>query len=178
MHVLSRKDNQPGKTRGRIDCGGRVKNIVPSLWFGDNNCEEALRYYVGVFPNSQILHIERYPDESLDEHYRGMSGKVFSAEFELNGQKFLALDGGPYYHFTEAISMTVECEDQSEIDYYWQKLSAVPESEQCGWVKDKFGLSWQIVPYNMGELLRTDAQIQCMMKMKKIVIQELLDAGK
>ena len=155
-----------------------MRKIIPSLWFGDNNCEEAIRYYASVFPNSQILHIERYPDENLDEHYRGMSGKVISAEFELNGQKFLALDGGPDFHFTEAISMTIECEDQNEIDYYWEKLSAVPEAEQCGWAKDRFGLSWQIVPYNMRDLLQSDAQIQCMMQMKKIVIQELQDAGK
>ncbi|MEN6570707.1 MAG: VOC family protein [Anaerolineaceae bacterium] len=155
-----------------------MKKIVPSLWFGDNNCEEAIRYYVSVFPNSQILHIERYPDESLDEHFRGMSGKVITAEFMLNGQKFLALDGGPIFHFNEAISMMVECDDQKEIDYYWEKLSHVPESEQCGWVKDKFGLSWQIVPYNMGELIKTDAQMQCMMKMKKIVIKELEEAGR
>jgi predicted 3-demethylubiquinone-9 3-methyltransferase (glyoxalase superfamily) len=155
-----------------------MKKIVPSLWFGDNNCEEAIRYYVSVFPNSQILHIERYPDESLDEHFRGMSGKVITAEFMLNGQKFLALDGGPIFHFNEAISMMVECDDQKEIDYYWEKLSHVPDSEQCGWVKDKFGLSWQIVPYNMGELIKTDAQMQCMMKMKKIVIKELEEAGR
>lgn len=155
-----------------------MKKIVPSLWFGDNNCEEAIRYYVSVFPNSQILHIERYPDESLDEHFRGMSGKVITAEFMLNGQKFLALDGGPIFHFNEAISLMVECDDQKEIDYYWEKLSHVPESEQCGWVKDKFGLSWQIVPYNMGELIKTDAQMQCMMKMKKIVIKELEEAGR
>lgn len=155
-----------------------MKKIVPSLWFGDNNCEEAIRYYVSVFPNSQILHIERYPDESLDEHFRGMSGKVITAEFMLNGQKFLALDGGPIFHFNEAISLMVECDDQKEIDYYWEKLSHVPDSEQCGWVKDKFGLSWQIVPYNMGELIKTDAQMQCMMKMKKIVIKELEEAGR
>lgn len=155
-----------------------MKKIVPSLWFGDNNCEEAIRYYVSIFPNSQIQHIEKYPDESLDEHFKGMSGKVITAEFTLNGQKFLALDGGPIFHFTEAISMTVECDDQKEIDYYWEKLSHVPEAEQCGWVKDKYGLPWQIVPYNMGDLLKTDAQMQCMMKMKKIVIKELEEAGR
>ena len=154
-----------------------MKKIVPSLWFGDNNCEEAIHYYVSVFPNSEILKIEKYPDESLDEHFKGMACKVITAEFTLNGQKFLALDGGPIYHFNEAISMTIECENQEEIDYYWEKLSHVKEAEQCGWVKDKFGLSWQIVPYNMGELLKTDAQIQLMMKMKKIIIKDLEEAG-
>lgn len=152
-----------------------MKQIIPSLWFGDNNCEEAIQYYMSVFPNSEILHIERYPDESLDNHFAGMSGKIITAEFTLNGQKFSALDGGPYYHFNEAISMTIECEDQKEIDYYWDRLSYVKEAEQCGWVKDKFGLSWQIVPYNMGELIKTEAQLQLMMKMKKIIIKELED---
>lgn len=153
-----------------------MKNIVPSLWFGDNNCEEAINYYVSVFPNSEILFINKYPDESLDEHFVGMTGKVITAEFVLNGLKFLALDGGPIFHFSEAISMTIECDDQDEIDYFWEKLSHDKEAEQCGWVRDKFGMSWQIVPYNMGELLQTDSQIQAMMKMKKIVIQELIDA--
>ena len=155
-----------------------MKNIVPSLWFGDNNCEEAIRYYVQVFPHSSIQHLTRYPDEKLDEHFVGMSGKIITAEFTLNEQKFLALDGGPYFHFNEAISMTVECENQQEIDYYWEKLSHVKEAEQCGWVKDQFGLSWQIVPHNMAELLQTEAQMMALMKMKKIVIRELENAGK
>lgn len=151
--------------------------IVPSLWFADNNCEEALNYYVSVFPNSSIDEIQYYPDEKLDEHFVGMQGKILTAIFKLNGQKFLALDGGPYFRFNEAISFTIECKDQTEIDYYWEKLSHVPESEQCGWVKDRFGLSWQIVPYNMGELLVNDAQMQAMMQMKKIDIESLKKAA-
>ena len=153
-----------------------MKNIVPSLWFGDNNCEEAVNYYTSVFPNSEIMTVERYPDENLDEHFAGMSGKIITIEFTLNGQRFTALDGGPSFHFSEAISLIIECDDQDEIDYFWGKLSHVKESEQCGWVKDKFGLSWQIVPYNMGELLKTDTQIQAMMQMKKIIIAELESA--
>jgi predicted 3-demethylubiquinone-9 3-methyltransferase (glyoxalase superfamily) len=153
-----------------------MKQIVPSLWFGDNNCEEAINYYVNVFPNSEILSMDKYPDESIDEHFKGMSGKIINAEFTLNGQKYIALDGGPYFHFNEAISMTIECENQEEIDYYWNELSYVKESEQCGWAKDKFGMSWQIVPYNMSELMKTEAQIQAMMKMKKIIIEELENA--
>jgi len=150
-----------------------VQDITPFLWF-DNNAEEAMNYYVSVFKNSKIVHIERYPDESLDEHFKGMSGKVITGIFELNGQQFMCLDGGPIYKFNEAISLFVSCEDQTEIDYLWSKLSHVPESEQCGWCKDKFGVSWQIIPKNMGELLsgRPEA-IQAMMKMKKIVISEL-----
>lgn len=153
-----------------------MSNIIPSLWFGDNNCEEAINYYMKVFPNSSIESIEYYPDEGLDEHFKGMAGKVITAVFHLNGQKFIALDGGPYFHFNEAISFTIECKDQEEIDYYWEKLSHVPESEQCGWLNDRFGLSWQIVPANMNELLKTEAQIQAMMGMKKIVIRDLEEA--
>lgn len=121
-----------------------MKQIVPSLWFGDNNCEQAIQYYLSVFPNAELLQIVRYPSEHLDEHYKGMAGKVIHAEFTLNGQRYIALDGGPYFHFNEAISMTILCDNQEEIDYYWEKLSHVKEAEQCGWVKDQFGLSWHV----------------------------------
>lgn len=151
--------------------------ITPHLWFGNNDCEEALRYYCEVFPNSKILEIQRYPEESLDEHFKGMSGKVLTAVFELDGQRFMGIDGGPYYFFNEAISMVVECEDQGEINYYWEKLSHSPDDEQCGWCKDKFGLSWQIVPANMKELTKAPGQIKAMMKMKKIEIDVLKRAA-
>lgn len=150
--------------------------IVPSLWFGDNNCEEAVNYYVSLFPNSQINLMQHYPKEELSEHFKGMAGKVITAEFILNGQKFIGLDGGPIFKFSEAISFTIECKDQDEINYYWGKLSHVPASEQCGWVKDRFGLSWQIVPENIGQLQQTDSQIQALMGMKKINIAELIAA--
>ena len=111
------------------------------------------------------------------------SGKVLTAIFELNGQRFMALDGGPIFKFNEAVSFYVECEDQAEVDYFWTRLSAVPESEQCGWLKDKFGLSWQIVPKQMGELLsrlgsgrKALAATNAMLKMKKIVIADLQKA--
>lgn len=150
-----------------------MRQITPFLWF-DKNAEEAMNYYAAVFENSKIIHIERYPDESLDEHFKGMAGKVITGVFELNGQRFMCLDGGPQFKFNEAISLFVSCEGQDEIDYLWSKLSHVPEAEQCGWCKDKFGVSWQIIPNNMGELMggRPEA-IKAMMKMKKIVIEEL-----
>jgi predicted 3-demethylubiquinone-9 3-methyltransferase (glyoxalase superfamily) len=148
-----------------------AQTIIPSLWF-DNNAEEAMNYYVEVFPNSKINHIEHYPDESLDEHFKGMSGKVINGQFTLNGVDFICLDGGPIFKFNEAVSFTVPCKDQEEIDYYWSKLSAVPESEQCGWCKDKFGVSWQIIPENLGELISTPEGVQVMMKQHKIVIDE------
>lgn len=103
-----------------------------------------------------------------------MQGKVLTGVFELNGMRFMCIDGGDYgFHLNEAFSLMVECADQAEIDYYWEKLSAVKEAEQCGWCKDQFGLSWQIVPANMGALLQTDAQVKAMLGMKKIVIAEL-----
>lgn len=155
-----------------------MQQPIPCLWF-DNNAEEAINYYVGVFKNSRIIRIDRYPDESLDEHFVGMSGKVINGEFELNGIRFTCLDGGPLFKFNESISFVVECEDQAEVDYYWERLSSVPEAEQCGWCKDKFGLSWQIVPKRLGELLndpdkeKAGRAMQAMMKMHKLNVAEL-----
>lgn len=153
-----------------------MNRIVPSLWFSDNNCEEAVNYYVTVFPNSQVDFIQYYPKEELSEYFVGMGGKVITAEFSLDGQKFIGLDGGPAFIFSEAISFTIECNDQNEIDYYWARLSHVPEAEACGWVKDRFGLSWQIVPESIGNLQQTDAQIKALMGMKKIIISDLESA--
>jgi predicted 3-demethylubiquinone-9 3-methyltransferase (glyoxalase superfamily) len=146
------------------------------------NAEEAMNYYVEVFPNAKINRIDYYPDASLDEHFEGMAGKVINGEFELDGQKFVCLDGGPAFTFNEAVSFTVECKDQEEVDYYWERLSKVPEAEQCGWCKDSFGVSWQIVPTRLGELL-TDPDkeaagraVQAMMGMHKLDIAELEQA--
>ena len=149
--------------------------IQPCLWF-NNNAQEAMDYYVSVFPNSHIVSIDEYPDESLDEHFVGMSGKVLNGQFTLNGVDFVCLDGGPAFTFNESISFVITCADQAEIDRYWDALSHVPESEQCGWCKDRFGLSWQIIPANMGQLLSRPEQVQVMMAQKKIVIDELLNA--
>ncbi|WP_238476200.1 VOC family protein [Agromyces mariniharenae] len=149
--------------------------IQPCLWF-DDNAREAMEYYVSVFPNSRIERIDEYPDESLDEHFTGMSGKVLNGEFTLNGVRFTCLDGGPLFRFNESISFIVWCADQDEIDFYWSKLSHVPESEQCGWCKDRFGVSWQVIPRIMGDLTSTPAQVQAFMQQKKIVIAELENA--
>ena len=150
--------------------------IVPCLWFHDC-AEEAMEFYCSVFPDSAILSIERYPDESLDEHLKGMSGNVLTGRFVLDGTEFICLDGGPAFTFNEAISLTVECADQAELDHYWSNLSASPDHEQCGWLKDRFGVSWQIVPANLGELMTGPAQTQALMQMKKIVIDDLVNAG-
>lgn len=149
--------------------------IQPCLWF-DSQAREAMEYYVDVFPNSRIIGIEEYPDESLDQHFEGMARKVLNGRFALNGVEFVCLDGGPMFTFNEAVSFVISCADQNEIDYYWNALSHVPESEQCGWCKDRFGVSWQIIPANMGELVRRPEQIQVMMQQKKIVIAELENA--
>jgi predicted 3-demethylubiquinone-9 3-methyltransferase (glyoxalase superfamily) len=162
-----------------------MQKIIPSLWF-DNNAEEAMNYYVSVFnsspdsnKNSKILGIQKYPTGMQEEHMQGMEGKVLNGIFELDGQRFFALDGGPIFKFNESVSFYIECGSQEEVDYFWEKLSYVPESEQCGWVKDKFGLSWQIVPKRLGELMsnpdpeKFKKVMSAMLKMKKIVIADL-----
>lgn len=150
--------------------------ITPCLWFADH-AEEAMAFYCEIFPNSRIVSVERYPDESLDPHYAGMSGNVINGTFELDGSRFICLDGGPMFQFNEAISLTVSCADQAEIDHYWTSLSASPDHERCGWLKDKYGISWQILPANLGELMSGEAQVKALMGMKKIVIDELVNAG-
>jgi len=165
-----------------------TQKLVPSLWF-DKETEEAVGFYISVFNGSphrsgvsKIISITRYESGMEVPGADSMVGKVLTAIFELNGQRFMALDGGPVFKFNEAISFYVECEDQAEVDYFWERLSAVPESEQCGWLKDKFGLSWQVIPKQMGQLLATPnkkkalAATNAMLKMKKIVIADLQKA--
>lgn len=162
-----------------------MPKIVPYLWF-DDIAEEAMGFYVDVFRgapseearDSEVLEITHFPAGYSEGPMAGKEGKVLNGTFKLAGQKLYALDGGPVFRFNEAISLYVECEDQDEIDYFWGKLSAVPESEQCGWLKDKFGLSWQIIPKQMGELMRTREQMDALLEMKKIVIAELEAAGR
>ncbi len=165
-----------------------MQKITPSLWF-DKETEEAINFYISVFNGSshksgesRIISIQRYEKGMEIPGGEDMTGKVLTAIFELNGQRFMALDGGPIFKFNEAVSFYVECEDQQEVDYFWGKLSAVPESEQCGWLKDKYGLSWQIIPKQMGKLLsdpnrkKALAAVNAMLKMKKIVIADLQKA--
>ncbi|MBI4790468.1 MAG: VOC family protein [Chloroflexi bacterium] len=162
-----------------------MQKIVPSLWF-DKETEEAVNLYVSIFNgsphkrrDSRIISITRYEKGMDVPGAEQMEGKVLTAIFELNGQRFMALDGGPIFKFNEAVSFYVECEDQDEVDYFWKRLSAVPEAEQCGWLKDKFGLAWQIIPKQMGDLLGSPmrkkalAATNAMLQMKKIVIADL-----
>lgn len=151
------------------------QKIIPNLWF-NGNAKEAVDYYVSVFPDSRTTSTSYYPkstEEGLAEFQKGMAGKELTIEFELSGVRFIAINAGPEFKFNESVSFAVTCNDQQEIDYFWDKLSSVPESEQCGWCKDKYGLSWQIVPKNLGQLIGRPDAFAHMMKMKKIVIDEL-----
>lgn len=155
-----------------------MKNkITPFLWF-DSQAEEAAKFYTSVFPNSKIINVSRY-DEAGSKASGVPVGTAMVVAFALGDQEFSALNGGPIFKFSEAISFVVNCSNQEEVDMYWGKLSAVPESEQCGWLKDKFGLSWQIVPKQLGELLGKDKSgkvMQAMLKMKKIDVKTLQEA--
>lgn len=145
------------------------KLITPNLWF-DGNAKEAVDFYVSVFPDSKIISTTNYPHEGLADFQKDLAGKVLTIEFELSGNRFMAINAGPEFKFNESISFSIPCLDQNEIDYYWDKLSSVPASEQCGWCKDKYGLSWQIVPQNMEELMSRPNAFANLMAMKKIII--------
>lgn len=150
------------------------QKITPSLWF-DGNAKAAAEYYTSVFPDSEIISTVYYPDSAdngLADFQRDMAGKELVIEYALNGQRFVAINAGPQFTFDEAVSFSVACQDQAEIDYYWEKLSSHPEAEQCGWCKDRFGLSWQVVPARVGELLQRPGAYARMMQMKKLVIAD------
>ncbi len=145
--------------------------ITPFLWF-DANAEEAVDFYISIFKNSRRL------DQVVNlEGGRSPKGSILTIAFELDGQKFTAINGGPTFKFTEAISLVVRCDNQQEVDEYWSKLSAGGSEVQCGWLKDKFGLSWQVVPAQLPELIKNPKALQAMMKMKKLDIAELQRAA-
>ncbi len=129
------------------------QRVTPCLWF-DSEAEEAAKYYTGIFPNSRIVEIGRYGETGQEIHGR-KPGSVMIVVFELDGQRYTALNGGPHFRFNEAISLQIGCNDQAEVDYYWEKLGAGgdPKAQQCGWLKDRFGLSWQLVPDIVPKLL-------------------------
>lgn len=155
------------------------QRLTSSLWF-DKEAEDAARFYTGVFKNSRITAVTRYPDAGQELHGQ-KPGSVMTVAFELDGHTFLALNGGPIFKFNEAISFQINCDSQEEIDYYWDKLTAGgdPGAQQCGWLKDKFGLSWQVTPRVMDELFKdensaaTRRTMEAMLKMKKLDIAEL-----
>jgi predicted 3-demethylubiquinone-9 3-methyltransferase (glyoxalase superfamily) len=159
-----------------------MQKITPFLWF-DDKAEEAVSFYTSIFRNSKIGNIARYGDAGAQVSGRP-KGTVMTVAFQLEGQEFVALNGGPQFKFTEAISFFVSCKTQKEIDYFWQKLSAGGEKSRCGWLKDRFGVSWQIVPPILGELLndeddkKSNRVIQAMLKMTKFDIKKLKQAAK
>jgi predicted 3-demethylubiquinone-9 3-methyltransferase (glyoxalase superfamily) len=153
-----------------------MQKITPFLWFNDN-AEEAMNFYVSIFKNSKVGSVSRY-----GEGGPGPKGSVMSATFSLEGQEFMALNGGPHYKFTPAISLYVNCETQAEVDELWEKLSAGGRKDRCGWLQDKFGLSWQIIPSALPRLLgdkdpaKAQRALQAMLQMDKIDIKKLEDA--
>jgi predicted 3-demethylubiquinone-9 3-methyltransferase (glyoxalase superfamily) len=155
-----------------------MQKITPFLWF-DGKAEEAAKFYVSVFKKSKLGQVTRYGDAGP-----GPKGSVMTVSFELEGQQFIALNGGPHFTFSPAISFFVDCKTQQEVDALWEKLSAGGEQQMCGWLKDKYGVSWQIVPSVLGELLHdTDADtakrvMQAMLKMRKLDIEGLKRAAR
>jgi predicted 3-demethylubiquinone-9 3-methyltransferase (glyoxalase superfamily) len=160
-----------------------LSKITPCLWF-DQQAEEAANYYVGIFPHSRITAVSRYGEAGREIH--GMApGTVLTVEFELDGQAFTALNGGPAFQFSEAVSFQVMCDTQDEIDYYWDRLGAGGDelARQCGWLKDRYGASWQVVPRRLQALLtgrdaaRTDRVMEALLRMKKLDLEALVHAA-
>lgn len=157
----------------------QIESITPCLWF-DSEAEDAARFYTAIFPGSRITNVSHYGEAGREIHGRP-PGSVLTVAFELNGQEFTALNGGPHFKFTEAISLQINCKTQADVDYFWTKLSegGPAEAQQCGWLKDKFGLSWQVVPTVLPALLSNpDPQkaaraMQAMLQMKKLDIAAL-----
>ena len=154
------------------------QKITPNLWF-DNEAEEAANFYISVFENSRIVDVSRYTEAGPGE-----PGSIMVVEFELDGQRFVGINGGPQFKFDEAVSFQIHCETQDEVDYYWEKLLADGgEESQCGWLKDRYGLSWQVTPTGMAELFadddkeRANRAMEAMLKMKKLDIEELRRAA-
>jgi predicted 3-demethylubiquinone-9 3-methyltransferase (glyoxalase superfamily) len=151
--------------------------IVPNLWF-DNQAEQAAQFYTSVFPNSRLGAIARYPEGAP-----GPAGEVMTVEFELDGTKFIGINGGPQFPFSEAVSFLITCADQAEVDYYWERLTDGGEQSQCGWLRDRFGLSWQVVPGGMDELFadpdpeRAQRAMQAMLGMRKLDVAALRRAA-
>ena len=159
-----------------------MQKITPFLWF-DDQAEEAAKFYISIFKKSKILNVVRYGKEAAEKGGK-RAGSVMTVSFEIEGQQFIALNGGPYFKFTEAISFVIHCKTQAEVDKYWEKLSAGGKAGQCGWLKDKYGVSWQIVPSIVRELLsskdaaKTRRVMQAILQMRKLNIKALKTAAR
>jgi len=153
------------------------QKIVPNLWF-DTEAEQAAEFYVGVFQSSRIVNVTHYTEAGPRD-----AGMVMTVEFELDGQRFIGINGGPEFTFDEAVSFAIECETQEEVDYYWDKLTEGGEESQCGWLKDRYGLSWQVVPTGMEELFadpdkgRAERAMKAMLGMRKLDVAALQRAA-
>jgi predicted 3-demethylubiquinone-9 3-methyltransferase (glyoxalase superfamily) len=162
----------------------RIQRITPFLWF-DDQAEEAARFYTSIFPDSGIVNLTRYSREAAQAAERP-EGSAMTVVFRLDGQEFIALNGGPVFRFSEAISFVVNCASQEEVDHYWERLSAGgdEEAQQCGWLKDRYGVSWQVVPTVLGELLsgpdpeKAARVMKALLQMKKIVVADLVRAAR
>jgi len=153
------------------------QKITPNLWF-DTEAEEAARFYVDVFPDGRILNVSRYPEGAP-----GPAGEVMTAEWEVMGMRFIGINGGPRFKFDEAVSLMIACKGQEEVDYYWERLTDGGAESMCGWLKDRYGLSWQVVPEGMDELFsapdpkRAERAMQAMLKMRKLDLAALRAAA-
>src|ERR671932_1996585 len=162
------------------EVGTNIQKITPFMWF-DDNAEEAARFYTSIFKKSKIIDVTHYGESGAEASGRP-KGTVMTVTFELEGQRFMALNGGPIFKFSPATSFLVSCETQKEVDSLWEKLSEGGEQEQCGWLKDKFGVSWQIVPSVLGEMIqdkdaeKSEKVMKALIQMKKIDIQSLQKA--
>lgn len=151
--------------------------IIPNLWF-DSEAEQAAEFYLSIFPDSRVVSVAHYPENSP-----GPAGSVMTVEFELDGQPFVGINGGPQFPFTEAVSFQIDCKDQDEVDRYWSRLSEGGSEGQCGWLKDKYGLSWQVVPAGMAEIFadpdpeRSDRAMQAMLGMGRLDVAALRSAA-
>jgi predicted 3-demethylubiquinone-9 3-methyltransferase (glyoxalase superfamily) len=176
-------DNPPMQSSSLIEELRAMQKITPFLWF-DDRAEEAVNFYTSIFGSSRITNVTRYGEEGAEVSGRP-KGSVMTVTFQLDGQEFVALNGGPQFQFSEVISFVVNCESQTEVDYYWEKLSegGDEKAQQCGWLKDRYGISWQIVPAVLGELLsqsdpsKSGRVMNTLLQMKKIDLSALRQAA-
>ena len=148
-----------------------MPRITPNLWF-DNAAEEAAHFYLSVFKDSRIISVVRYTEAGP-----GPAGSVMTIEFELDGQRFMGINGGPYFAFSEAVSFQIDCEDQAEVDYFWERLTEGGEEAQCGWLKDRYGLSWQVVPKGMDEIFESSDKDRARRAMEAVFTMKKLDVA-
>lgn len=151
-----------------------MKKLIPNLWF-KGNAQEAVDFYTSIFPDSKIITMNYYPTEGLADFQKDFAGKILTIQFEILGQEFVAINAGPEFTFNESVSFLINCKDQEEIDYYWNTLTKDGGQEsQCGWLKDKYGLSWQVAPENIDSVVKDPQAFAKLLTMKKIVMEDFV----